>query len=95
MTIATSIQMPMMKLRMAPSIGMIAKTRRTPGELENPIVRSNSPMSAFVCGSGNSLVPIKYVRNAQINHPSRATMVPKKSPFIPVVPIVPIPAVLA
>ncbi len=31
-------------------------------------------------------------QNAQINHPSRATMVPKKSPFIPIVPIVPIPA---
>ena len=26
-----------------PSIGMIAKTRRTPGELENPMVRNNSP----------------------------------------------------
>ncbi len=33
----------MMKLRMVPSMGMMPKTRRTPGELENPMVRSNSP----------------------------------------------------
>jgi len=28
-----------------------------PGELEKPVVRRSSPMSARVCGSGKSLVP--------------------------------------
>jgi len=42
-----------------PTPGIKYKTRSSPGEVEKPIVRSNSPRSACVCGSGRNFVPIK------------------------------------
>ncbi len=72
--------------------GIKARMRITPGELANPMVRSISPMSDLVCGSGSNLVPITKARKAQMNHPIRAPMVPNISPLTPKTPRVPIPA---
>jgi hypothetical protein len=40
-------------------VGTIPATLKIPGEVAKPIVRSSSPMSAFVSGSGSQRVPMK------------------------------------
>jgi hypothetical protein len=79
MTIATQHPDCSDKKDQAPQAGT-PKTRRTPGELENPLVGSNSPTLDRVSGSGRIRVPIKYVRKAQMNQPASAANVPQKSP---------------
>jgi hypothetical protein len=44
---------------------MTANARRIPGDAEKPVVRSTSPISACVDGSGKSRVPMTYVSATQ------------------------------
>ncbi|MBA7569362.1 hypothetical protein ES708_11101 [subsurface metagenome] len=44
---------------MPPTTGINTKIPNTPGEIEKPIVRSNSPIVADVSGPLNTFVPMK------------------------------------
>src|SRR3970040_1804114 len=66
-----------------PGIGMRPKMHITPGGLENAVVLNISPKSALVCGSGRSLLPIRYVRTAQATQPSNAASVLKANASLP------------
>ena len=69
---AASIQMAVTAKTGIVAPGTTPSTRKHPGAVANPIVRSSSPAVDRVCGPGMTLTPMPKVMSAQAAHMSNA-----------------------